>query len=222
MGGAEASVLLKLSPLPGAETWAEYVGPDGENVAPSITYFKNALGGRVAVLSQGLSGNRSSSIYSPRKQELFACLFDRLSQGRLDVCASETPCTWVLACVSENGGEMMVMVNNLAGETRDDVVLRLSEKWRGAEVAHLGMDGSWRPIGKADGRTWPSAVSFQFMCPEYFLFSVSQTSAVKSESVPFYDRLTLSSPENRPLDTRGGLWYRKRHSGYGALDPMGE
>ena len=174
VGGAETSVLLKLSPLPGAETWAEYVGPDGEIVAPSITYFKNALGGRVAVLSQGLSGNRSSSIYSPRKQELFANLFDRLSQGRLDVCASETPCTWVLACVSGNGGEMMVMVNNLAGETRDDVSLRLSEKWRGAEVAHLGMDGAWKPLGKADGQAWLPAISFQFMCPEFFRFSVPQ------------------------------------------------
>ena len=174
VGGAEASVLLKLAPLPGAEVWAEYVGPDGEAVAPSITYFKNALGGRVAVLSQGLSGNRSSSIYSPRKQELFANLFDRLSQGRFDVCASETPCTWVMACVSEDGGAMMVMVNNLAGETRDDVALRLSEKWCGAEVAHLGMSGAWQPLGKVDGLKWQPAISFQFMCPEFFRFNVSQ------------------------------------------------
>ena len=174
VGGAEASVLLKLAPLPGAEVWAEYVGPDGEAVAPSITYFKNALGGRVAVLSQGLSGNRSSSIYSPRKQELFANLFDRLSQGRLDVCASETPCTWVMACVLEDGGAMMVMVNNLAGETRDDVALRLSEKWCGAEVAHLGMSGAWQSLGKVDGLKWHPAISFQFMCPEFFRFNVSK------------------------------------------------
>ena len=174
VGGAETSVLLKLSPLPGAEAWAEYVGPDGEIVAPSITYFTNAIGGRVAVLSQGLSGNRSSSIYSPRKQELFANLFDKLSQGRLDVCASETPCTWVLACVSGNGDEMMVMVNNLAGETRDDVSLRLSEKWRGAEVAHLGMDGGWQPLGIAEGRFWRTELPFQFMRPEFFRFGISQ------------------------------------------------
>ena len=85
-------------------------------VAPSVAVFANAMGGRVAVLSQGLSGNRTSSIYSSRKQELFVRLFDWLSQGRLDVCAPETPCTWVLACVSERGDEMLVMVNNLAGE----------------------------------------------------------------------------------------------------------
>lgn len=174
VGGAEASVLLKLAPLPGAEVWAEYAGPDGDAVAPSITYFKNALGGRVAILSQGLSGNRSSSIYSPRKQELLANLFARLSEGRLDVCAPETPCTWTLACVSEDGGEMMVMVNNLAGETRDDVALRLSEKWRGAEAAHLGMDGVWHSLGTIDGREWLPSVSFQFMCPEFFRFNVSK------------------------------------------------
>ena len=174
VGGVEASVLLRLAPLPGAEAWAEYLGIDGEPVAPSITYFRNDLGGRVAVLSQGLSGNRSSSIYSPRKQELFVNLFDKLSQGRLDVCASETPCTWVLACVSEDGGEMLVMVNNLAGETRDDVTLRLSEKWRGAEVAHLGMDGLWRPVGRAGEPLWRPRMPFPFMCPEFFRFSIAQ------------------------------------------------
>ena len=170
VGGVEASVLLKLAPLSGAESWAEYVGPAGDSVAPSITYFSNALGGRVAVLSQGLSGNRSSGIYSPRKQELFANLFGRLSQGRLDVCAPETPCTWVLACVSGDGGEMLVMVNNLAGETRDDVVLRLSEKWQGAGVARLGMDGVWQPLGKAGNQAWRPPIAFQHMTPEFFRF----------------------------------------------------
>ncbi|MBR2839106.1 MAG: hypothetical protein IKE55_10010 [Kiritimatiellae bacterium] len=171
VGGVEASVLLKLSPLPGAEAWAEYAGPDGETVAPSITYFENSLGGRVAVLSQGLSGNRSSGIYSPRKQELFANLFGRLSRGRLDVCAPETPCTWVLACVSEDGGEMLVMVDNLAGEVRDDVALRLSEKWRGAAVARLAPDGAWQPLGKTEDQTWRPAIPFQHMSPEFFRLS---------------------------------------------------
>ena len=101
-------------------------------------------------------------------------LFDRLSQGRLDVCAPETPCTWVLACVSEDGDKMLVMVNNLAGETRDDVALRLSGKWRGAEVAHLGMDGVWHSLGTIDGREWLPSISFQFMCPEFFRFNVSK------------------------------------------------
>ena len=174
VGGVEANVLLRLKPLPGAVAWAEYVGPEGEAVAPSITVFENTLGGRVAVLSQGLSGNRSSGIYSPRKQELFVRLFDWLSHGRLDVCAPETPSTWMMACVSERGDEMMAMVNNLAGETRDDVALRLSGKWRGAAVARLGMDGQWQPCGKVDDALWRPGVPFQFMSPEFFRFRISQ------------------------------------------------
>ena len=174
VGGVEANVLLRLKPLPGAEVWAEYVGPDDDTVAPSITVFENVLGGRVAVLSQGLSGNRSSSIYSPRKQELFVHLFDWLSQGRLDVCASETPSTWVLACISEQGDEMMVMVNNLAGEMRDDVVLRLAEKWSGAAVCQLDQEGKWQLRGTVDGLQWRPGMPFQFMCPEFFRFSISR------------------------------------------------
>ncbi len=170
INGAEASVLLHLRPLAGAEAWAEYMGPDGDVVAPSITVFSNELGGRVAVLSQGLSGNHSSGIYSPRKQELFANLFDWLSQGRLDICAPETPCTFVLACVSERGDEMMAMVNNLAGETRDDVALHLAEKWRGAKAFILAGDGTWRPEGVVAERTWRPSVKFGFLGPEFFLF----------------------------------------------------
>jgi hypothetical protein len=179
VGGVEANMLLRLKLLPGAEAWAEYVGPDEEIVAPSIAVFKNAQGGRVAVLSQGLSGNRSSGIYSPRKQELFANLFDWLSQGRMDVCAPETPCTWVLACVSENDDEMLVMVNNLAGETRDDVALRLSEKWRGAGVARLGMDGAWQPVGKAEDRIWRPSIAFRHMAPEFFRLTRCETLPVR-------------------------------------------
>ena len=77
----------------------------------------------------------------------------------------------MLACVSECGDEMLVMVNNLAGEMRDDVTLRLSEKWRGVSVARLGMDGSWQQLGKADSQLWRPAISFQHMTPEFFRFT---------------------------------------------------
>lgn len=170
LSGMAAGTLLKLVPLPGAEVWSEYVGPDEKSAAPSVTYFRNPLGGRVAVLAHGLSGISSTSVYSSRKQELFANLFRKLSDGRLDVCAPETPCTWVLACVSEDGGEMVVMVNNLAGETRDDIALRLSDRWRGAEAARLGMDGAWQPMGTVDGSTWRPSMSFHYLSPEFLLF----------------------------------------------------
>ena len=174
VGGVEANVLLLIKALPGAVAWAEYVGPDNETVAPSITVFENVLGGRVAVLSQGISGNRSSSIYSPRKQELFVRLFDWLSRGRLDVCVPETPSTWIMACVSECGDEMLVMANNLAGEVRDDIVLRLSEKWRGAAVARLEMDGRWQPCGKVENSIWRFNAPIQFMTPEFLRFTILQ------------------------------------------------
>ena len=63
---------------------------------------------------------------------------------------------------------MLVMVNNLAGETRDDVVLRLSEKWRGASVARLGMDGVWQPVGNVEGRIWRPSFALRHMMPEFF------------------------------------------------------
>ena len=43
---------------------------------------------------------------------------------------------------------MLVMVNNLAGEPRNDVTLRLSEKWHGAAVARL----AWAALGSRSAR----------------------------------------------------------------------
>jgi hypothetical protein len=66
------------------------------------------------------------------------------------------------------------MVNNLAGETRSDVALRLSDKWRGADVARLGMDGAWQPLGMVEGPFWRPKMPFSFMCPEFFRFNISR------------------------------------------------
>ena len=45
------------------------------------------------------------------------------------------------------------MVENLAGEPRDDIALKFSSKWQGSSVEVLRANGSWDRIATASDRT---------------------------------------------------------------------
>ena len=98
-------------------------------------------------------------------------LFDRLSGGTLDVCAPFTPSTWVLA--AKNDKELLVMVENLAGEPRDDIALKFSGKWQGSPVEMLREDGSWERIAAASDRTLLPRSEVMPSTPAFFRVAVS-------------------------------------------------
>lgn len=168
VGGAERGLRARLTVRPGAEVLSEYVDSRGRAVAPSVTFFRNAIGGRSGVMAQGIAGNRSSSVYNSRKQELLVNLFGRLSGETLDVCAAETPSTWLSAAVSSCGDELLVMVDNLSGEERCDVVLRFAGKWSDAKAFNLDPEGEWKPLGQVAGR-WKVPLPLPFLKPEFIL-----------------------------------------------------
>ena len=142
------SVLAELKPMDGAQAWSELVAFEGKPVAPATMFFRNAIGGRVAVISRSLDTKPHVSIYSPRKQEMMHNLFERLAgDSPIDVTAPKTPSTWLVA--AKNDHELLVMAENLCGEPRADVVLKFAPIWRGGSVSVLQQDGSWRAIGVA-------------------------------------------------------------------------
>lgn len=144
------SATALLSPRPGAEEWSALFDIDGRKVAPATVFYRNAKGGRVGVMSRSLDAAAHPSIYCARKQELLMNLFAKLSDGRMEVCAPETPGTWLLT--ARNDRELMVMAENLAGEERDDIVLKFSSEWRGAKLSVIRADGSREPVGVASER----------------------------------------------------------------------
>jgi hypothetical protein len=167
----KSSAVAKLSPVKGAETWSALYDLDGKYVAPATVYFKNGLGGRVAVLSRSLDARAHPSIYSPRKQEMFHNLFAKLAgDSAVDVTAPNTPSTWLVA--AKNDRELLVMAENLCGEPRSDFTLRFSPKWRGGTVSILQDDGTWREMGKAsESFVLPEDVLLPLM-PQFFKVSL--------------------------------------------------
>ncbi len=174
--GTEGTVerVAKLAPRPGTEVWSEFTDPDGKLVTPSLTFATNALGGRVAVLATSLLGNRSSGLYNLRKQELFQNLFRKMSPEAIPVEAVGVPGIWTLAQVAEKGDEMLVMVNNLSGDEREDVVLAFAPQWAGATVARLGDDGARVPLGTAAER-WTLPRKLGQMEPEFLVVTKKQS-----------------------------------------------
>ena len=163
----KASVTACLKPRPGAEEWSAFFDIDGKKVSPATLYFENAKGGRVGVMSRSLNTQPHPSIYSGRKQELFHNMFAKLSGGALEVCAPETPGTWLLAARNER--ELLVMAENLAGEPRDDFVLRFSAEWAGASVFRIAADGSKERVGVASERFLLPKGSLPPVTPEFYL-----------------------------------------------------
>ena len=168
--GTEGTVsrFAVLKPHEGTEVWSEFTGVGGKPVTPSLTFARNALGGRVAVLSVSLLDNRSSGLYNLRKQEMLRNLFLKLTPDGLPVYALEVPGIWLLASASSDGREMLVMANNLSGDVRNDVELAFGTAWRDARIARLGKDGSKIALGRTAPR-WKVPFEMGQMLPEFLL-----------------------------------------------------
>ena len=175
--------LALLKPFAGAEVWSQFVDLDGKAVAPSITFFKNAFGGRVGVmhLSPTYGYGFNGGTFSFRKQELMHRLFARLANGALDVSAPKTPSTWVLSAKSDD--ELLVMVENLCGEPRKDVELAFAAKWQKGRIARLDENGVWVDAGTASAHYRVPEEWYYPMRPEFFKVSLKRETGFRPPDV---------------------------------------
>ena len=169
--GTEGTVrsFATLAPHAGTEVWSRFYGVDGKEVTPSLTVARNTRGGRVAVLATSLLGNRSSGLLNLRKQEMWRNLFNRIAPNALPVAALDAPGIWTLASVSEDGREMMVMVDNLSGDVREGLAFAVAAEWRGAAVSRLGPDGR-EEFPETVSARWTPKCAFAQMQAEFFHF----------------------------------------------------
>ncbi len=163
-----AERFAELQPHEGTMVWSDFYGIDGNVAMPSIVFSRNRLGGRVGIVAMALIGNRSSGLYNLRKQELLRDLLERLSPGAIPVSAVDIPGIWLMASVSADGREMLLMVNNLSGDERSGVRLAFSSAWRDTEVSRLGEDGKPIPCGRTDS-DWTVPFTLGQMNPEFLL-----------------------------------------------------
>ena len=168
--GTEGTVrtFATLTPHDGAEVWSRFSGIGGKEVTPSLVVAQNARGGTVAVMATSLLGNRSSGLLNLRKQEMWQNLFRKLAPNVIPVMAVDAPGIWTLASISEDGREMMLMVNNLSGDVRSNLSFAFSDDWVGARVSRLGADGHEESPERV-ASFWLPKCTFGQMQPEFFV-----------------------------------------------------
>lgn len=147
---AQVATVAEISSLrPGCENVAEFVSSIGETLSPSAIRFRNASGGKVAVLAHGLFNNNSASVFSEKKRELVRLLFNWLSDGAIPAMIDGAPNVSLL--VHQGDGKAVLMVTVLRPDVLDGIDIQLSRNLKGS-FEELGADGKWISAATVAGR----------------------------------------------------------------------
>lgn len=169
--GAEGSIrrFVVLKPHDGTKVLSTFLDNYDNEIAPSFTYFENALGGRVAIMPVSLCENRTSSLYNLRRQEMIRRLFQKLAgEDGLPVVVKNSPGIWVLASQSKAQDELLIMLDNLSGDTREGIELEIGRNWSSAKAYRIGEDGTEVPLSIVDGILTVDK-PLEVMVPEFIL-----------------------------------------------------
>ena len=124
----------------GARNLTEFVG-NGKR-QPAITYFENALGGRVAVMAVNLAGCQSSNVFNFRKRDLLVRILRRLG-GDSAVPARILDRANVTLLANDDGDRLFLHAMYLSCDPADSFVLEVLPPYAGSNVEIL--DGAdWK------------------------------------------------------------------------------
>ena len=126
----------------GARNLTEFSG-NGKR-QPAITYFENALGGRVAVMAVNLAGCQSSNVFNFRKRDLLVDIFRRLG-GEHAVPARVLDRANVTLLANDDGERLFLHAMYLSCDPADSFVFEVLPPYAGGMVEVL------------DGAEWKTA-----------------------------------------------------------------
>ena len=131
---------------PACEILTDMYTYDKRYITPSMTCYKNSLGGTVIVMSITLRGNQSQSLLNYRRQRLIQSLI----AAHCDefVHAQESPCVFTImneAVNAESAGfSYMLTLINLSNDPLSSVHLHIPPAWREADdIQILRENGEW-------------------------------------------------------------------------------
>ena len=132
-----------------AEIISDLYNFEHEYIAPTMTLYKNALGGRVLVMGMTLLDNNSQSLYNYRRQRLWQSIIARYCDKF--VFAKETAHVYVIMNEARNeqkdGFFGMVTLTNLADDTVTTPALHLPAHWQGfKEIRAVNKKGALTKI----------------------------------------------------------------------------
>ena len=126
----------------GAENVTEFLGKAERQ--PSITYFENQVGGKVAVMAVNLANCKSPHVFSFAKRDLLVMLFRQLGGDRtVPARIIDRANVMLLANEDVKAGRLFLHATNLSCDPADAFVLEVLPPYAGKSVEIL--DGAvWR------------------------------------------------------------------------------
>lgn len=130
---------------PSCEIIADAYSYDQRYLTPSITRFKNSLGGTVIVMGITLESNISQSLFNYRRQRLIHSLI----VGHCDVLAfvKEEPRIFTLMNDADTDADFkhLLTLLNLSSDDVENAAIHLPPEWRKAkEILILDRNGEWK------------------------------------------------------------------------------
>lgn len=144
--GLDNGPVARLKLMPGAKYAASY-GKDGK-YQPSISWFENSLGGRVAVTALHMAGCKTASIFSDWKRDLFVKFFRKMGGERV-VPARILDRGNMMLLANDDGKRLFLHATNISCDGADSVELEVVPPYSGTKVEILWADGTWH---KADAK----------------------------------------------------------------------
>ena len=145
----------------------------GNYISPATVFFKNSLGGRVAVMGLTLEWNFSQALFNYRRQRLFDKLIG-CSGEDLPFIKEQPNVFLILNTPKEGEGKDfsgILTVINLAEDALREFTLHLPKSWQGAEIKKLAASGAWS-FANAE-KTDDGAVikeKLNYLSPMYLMF----------------------------------------------------
>lgn len=142
---------------PGCEEVTKIVDFRGEYTAPGMTFFRNALGGKVVICAAALENHHASSLFNYRRQALLQDLLIRCNAQFPMV--KKAPHLFFIANkpVEKKDFKAFLTCINLAVDPLEELSLYLPENLRKcSRLRFLDQDGSWQDLPferTADGIT---------------------------------------------------------------------
>ncbi|MBR0505238.1 MAG: hypothetical protein IJJ84_07505, partial [Kiritimatiellae bacterium] len=129
--------------LAGAENVTEFFSAVKRQ--PAITYFENAVGGKVVVMAVNLADCKSPNFFSYAKRELLVKMFRRLG-GAAAVPVYNVDRANVMVVANDDGARLFMEAVNLSCDPVESFEFEVTPPYVGGKVEIL--DGaSWRDAG---------------------------------------------------------------------------
>lgn len=164
----------------GASIVSRFESPDHAPLAPAVTVFENALGGRVAIFSYDFDSGVADNVrfFNPTRKQQLQQVVRWLNRGRPLIASCDAAMTCIEQC-SVDGQEILAIVN-LNGDAIEHVTIEMPSPPRCVSI--LDDSGAWIEskvrTGQRNGAiqvTFPSPMEAMQVC--FIKWASSRTSS---------------------------------------------